>query len=73
MKIQVAVFWVVTLCSSVVGYQCFRGLCCLHLHGDVVSYHITTQCHNPQDCNLKFFFVLSVETMLCIFNYWITG
>jgi hypothetical protein len=26
MKIQSAVFWVRTMCSDVVGYQCFRGL-----------------------------------------------
>jgi hypothetical protein len=25
-RIQVEVFWVVMLCSIVVGYQCFRGL-----------------------------------------------
>jgi len=24
MKIQVMVFWVVTLCSDVAGYQCFQ-------------------------------------------------
>jgi hypothetical protein len=30
-KIQVEVFWVVTPCSVVVGYQRFRGPCCLHL------------------------------------------
>jgi len=30
-KIQVDFFWVVTQCS-VVGYQCFRDLCCLQLH-----------------------------------------
>jgi len=29
MMIQVEVFWVVTPCSVVVGYQCFRGPCCL--------------------------------------------
>jgi hypothetical protein len=29
-KIQV-VFWLVMLCSVVVGCQCFRGPCCLHL------------------------------------------
>jgi hypothetical protein len=28
---QVEVFWVVTPCSVVVGYQRFRGPCCLHL------------------------------------------
>jgi len=31
-KIQVEVFWVVTPCSVVVGYQRFGGLSCLHLH-----------------------------------------
>jgi hypothetical protein len=30
-KIQVVVFWVVTPCSDMVGYQCFGGLCYLHL------------------------------------------
>jgi len=30
MMIQVVVFWVVTPCSIVIGYQSFRGLCCLH-------------------------------------------
>jgi hypothetical protein len=29
---QVEVFWIVTPCSVVVGYQRFRGSCCLHLH-----------------------------------------
>jgi hypothetical protein len=33
MKIQVVVFWVMTLCIDVVGYQCFRGPCYLHLQG----------------------------------------
>jgi len=61
--VQVALFWVVTQCADVVGYQCFRGLCCLHLHFTLkmeaawsskmfVSY-ITTQCHNTADCNLS--------------------
>jgi hypothetical protein len=31
--IQVVVFWVVTLCSDVVGNICFRGSCCLHIQG----------------------------------------
>jgi hypothetical protein len=30
-KIQVVVVWVITPCSAVVGYQHFRGSCCLHL------------------------------------------
>jgi len=29
---QVEVFWAVAPCSVVVGYQRFRGPCCLHLH-----------------------------------------
>jgi hypothetical protein len=32
---QVMVFWVMTLCSDVVGYQCFSGPCCLCLQGEV--------------------------------------
>jgi hypothetical protein len=30
--LQAKVFWVVTQYSVVVGYQHFRGPCCLHLH-----------------------------------------
>jgi hypothetical protein len=32
-KIQVEVFWVMTLCSVVVGYQRFGGPNCFHLQG----------------------------------------
>jgi len=32
---QVEVFWVMTLCNVVVGYQRFIGSCCLHLQGEV--------------------------------------
>jgi len=32
---QVVIFWVVTPCTDVVQYQCFRGPCCLHLQGEV--------------------------------------
>jgi len=32
---QVKVFWVVILCSIVVGHKCFKGPCCLHLQGEV--------------------------------------
>jgi len=38
---QVEVFWVVTQCSVMVGYQPFRGPCCLHLQ--------------PEDLDLKLF------------------
>jgi len=31
-KIELVVFRIVP-CSVVVGYQCFREPCCLHLHG----------------------------------------
>jgi hypothetical protein len=41
-KVQVEVFWVVTLCSVVVGYQHFRSWCCVHLH-------------NPEGLNLQQF------------------
>jgi hypothetical protein len=34
-KIQVKFFWVVMPCSVVLGYQCFRHPCCLHLQGKV--------------------------------------
>jgi hypothetical protein len=34
-KIQVEIFWVVTSCSVVVGYQCFGGLRCFHLKSEV--------------------------------------
>jgi len=54
-KIQVAVFWVVTLCNYAVGHHHFRGS--FHIQGNVkmeeplspktlVSYDITAQCHN---------------------------
>jgi len=36
-NIQVKDFWVVTLCSDMVGYQLFRGPCCLHLQGNAVD------------------------------------
>jgi len=32
---QFKVCWVVMPCGVVVGYQCFRGQCCLHLQGEV--------------------------------------
>jgi len=30
--LQVEVFWVVTPCNVMTGYQRFRDPCCLHLH-----------------------------------------
>jgi hypothetical protein len=37
-KNQVKAFWVVMPSSVVVGYQCFRGPCCLHLQVEVTGY-----------------------------------
>jgi len=36
---KVVVIWVVMLCSDVVGYQCFRGLCFLSLQGEANIRH----------------------------------
>jgi hypothetical protein len=56
MKINGIVFWVMTPCSVVVGYQRFGGPCYFHLHtedgSNMTSYHITAQCHNPEDYNM---------------------
>jgi hypothetical protein len=35
MKTHVAVFWVMTPCIDVVGYQHLGKPCCLHLQGEV--------------------------------------
>jgi hypothetical protein len=59
-KIQVKLLWVVTAFSVVVGYRCFRGPCCIHLHftlkmeavcssETLVSYHNTNCSHNPEE------------------------
>jgi len=64
MKIQGVVFWVLTPCSDVVGYQYFRKARCLHLQGEVnmeeerssetsVYYHNTTGRHNPEELDLN--------------------
>jgi len=42
-KFRVKVFWVVTLCSAVVGYQRFRR------PWDLVSYRDTKRRQNPED------------------------
>jgi hypothetical protein len=63
-KVQGEVFCTVMPCNAVVGYQCFRGPCCLHLQSEVkkkatwtsemlVSYHSTTWHHNPEDLDMK--------------------
>jgi hypothetical protein len=56
-SIQVKVFWVVMPCSVVVGYQHFRGPCCLDLQGDedggskVLKKLLSN--HNTEDLNLN--------------------
>jgi hypothetical protein len=52
--IVIDTFWVVTLCNAVVGYQPSGGPWCLHLSLEetLVSYHITTWHHNPEDLDL---------------------
>jgi len=75
MKIKIAVFWVLTPCSDVVGYQHFGGPCCSHLQSKVVvkaawssemlvCHHITTWHQNSEDHNLDL--VISyINTRLC--------
>jgi len=64
MNVQIAVSWVVTLCSVVVGYQHYEGPYCLHLHftlkieaawssETLVSCHVTACHHNPEDHDLN--------------------
>jgi len=50
---QVEFLWVVTPSSLVVGYQRIEDPFYLHLQGEVVSYHKTTRCHNPEDLDLR--------------------
>jgi len=52
-KIQVKVFWVVMLCSVVVGYQHFGGPCCLHLQGETLIPQQNTSVSNPKDLDLN--------------------
>jgi hypothetical protein len=45
MKIEVEVFWILTLCRIVVGKHRFGGQL-------VVFYHTSTQRHKPEDLEL---------------------
>jgi hypothetical protein len=53
---NVEVFWVVTPCSVVVGYQHFRGPCCLKLEGEVKAgwaSEMLVSYHNNEDLDLE--------------------
>jgi hypothetical protein len=66
-----AVVWIKTMCSDVVGYEYFWRPCCLHLQGEMlVSYHITTQCYNPKDdlkihTHIHYLFIKHYFMFLC--------
>jgi hypothetical protein len=53
MKIQVQVFWVLTLCSKVVGYQRFGGSCCQHLQLDTNNSVISTAIFSLKTCSTR--------------------
>jgi hypothetical protein len=48
-KIQDEVFWVVTPCSAMVGYQRFRGPCCVHRPDKVISSRLFSSLLHPED------------------------
>jgi len=66
---ELKVFWVVMLCSVVVGYRCFGGACSSEL---LVSYYDTMWPQNPQDLilchhsheSLKILFMCSLVNLL---------
>jgi hypothetical protein len=53
---HVEVFWVVTPCSVVVGYQIFRGTCCLHLHCDPHNAGIPPQHYSQHYSEILVFY-----------------
>jgi hypothetical protein len=69
LKIEVEVFWVLTSCSVVVGYQRFGGSCRLHLQGEVsgVLRHIY-----PEDLDLRMYISLTDGKALSVqtFDIW---
>jgi len=48
LKIQAEAFRVVMQCSVVVGYQCFGGLCCVHLQGILLQPYTASQPRRPR-------------------------
>jgi len=65
---QVKVTWVVLLYGVVVGYQCFRGPCCLyHFTLQIEAAQISTWHHNPADLNLKHHCCESLKTHMHTF------
>jgi hypothetical protein len=63
-KFEVVVFWFVTSCRDMVGYQRLGGQRRLHLQGEdeeggskvvrnTCAYHIITRHHNPRDHDLN--------------------
>jgi len=63
-SVHVMVFWAEMPCSDVVGCQHFGGPCCFYLtlkmetaisSESLISYHITTWHHNPEDHNLNLY------------------
>jgi len=67
MKITVMIFWVMTLCRDIVGYQHFRGPC-----SPSILRKITTQCHNPEDHNTSKWWTTwySIYLFIYLFTYW---
>jgi len=65
--IQVKVFWVVTLCTVAVGYQCFRGSA--RSSEKFASYHNNIQHQIPENVNL--IFIILESTQEDKFSNWI--
>jgi hypothetical protein len=78
-KMQTAVFWVMTMCILIGHYQHFGGTCCFHFldtrRGAGPIYPskklVTTNtawCHNPEDSNLHSYKKLLSLVHLCFYN-----